>query len=190
MTLKNQLIVTGVVEALAINGSPVERISFNLDGPKDDAHQGFTRLLSGHDGAYIRTSGRIKGDEVFNWRSWTGLSAEEIGTVARAIGYKIPVGVLLENLVVSGIPDFTQLAPTSRLVFPQGADGTQAILAVWEENGPCRTVGERLETLHQKPGLKTDFIRAAQGMRGVMGFVLSAGMISVGDEVRIYPPVM
>ena len=68
-------------------------------------------------------------------------------------------------------------------------DLTQAVLAVWEENGPCATVGERLEKHHAKPGLKTDFIRAAQGKRGVMGLVLSAGEVRVGDTVLAYPPV-
>ncbi|MBT7100421.1 MOSC domain-containing protein, partial [Candidatus Poribacteria bacterium] len=45
------------------------------------------------------------------------------------------------------------------------------------------------EKHHAKPGLKTDFIRAAQGKRGVMGLVLSAGEVRVGDTVLAYPPV-
>jgi hypothetical protein len=189
MPPKNQLLATGTVTSLAIDGETTGRITFDLAGPIGDIHYGFTRSLSGHDGAYIRTSGLKKGDTVFNWRSWTGVSTEEIGDVAKAIGYEIPAGILLENLSIRGIPHFSQLAPSSRLVFPQAADGSQAVLAVWEENGPCRTVGELLELLHQKPGLKTDFIRAAQGKRGVMGFVLSPGTVSVGDTVLVYPPV-
>ena len=39
------------------------------------------------------------------------------------------------------------------------------------------------------PDLKTNFIRAAQHRRGVMGFVFAPGSILVGDTVLVYPPV-
>ncbi len=182
----------GRVETLALNGTPVSSIMFELVGPIGDRHAGFTRHLSGHDGGYIRTSNLQKGAMAFNWRSWTGLSQEEVSDIEKTIGHTIPVGCLLENITISGIPNFTQLEPTSRLVFPaHTVDGVtmQTILAVWEENGPCLTVAKRLEDHHQAPGLKTDFIRAAQHKRGVMGFVLSAGTVAVGDQVLVYPPV-
>ncbi len=189
MAPTNQLLAQGFVSALAINGAATDHIQFELDGPVGDIHKGFSRRLSNHDGAYIRTSARKKYDTVFKWRSWTGLSTEELESISRTIGYPIPTGILLENITVTGIHNFSQLPPTSRLVFPKATDSSQAILAVWEENGPCKTVGERLERLHDKPGLKTDFVRAGQGKRGVMGFVLSAGTVAVGDQVFVYPPV-
>ena len=190
--MKPEPIAIGKVVSLAINGIPTEDIAFGLDGPGGDEHIGFARGLSGHDGAYIKSSDLKRGHRVANWRTWTGLSAEEIGSVSKAIGYDISTGLLLENITVEGIPNFSKLDPTSRLVFPSHElDGvlTQAVLAVWEENGPCATVGKRLEEHHGIVGLKTDFIREAQGKRGVMGLVLSAGTVSVGDEVRVYPPV-
>ena len=186
--MSKEPIAIGTVESLAINGEPVEHIRFNLNGPLNDVHAGFSRSLSGHDGAYIRTSDLEKGHSVFNWRSWTGLSVEELDYVESAIGYPIPIGCLLENIVFSGIPEFSQIAPTSRLVFPRRGKN-QAILTVWEENGPCKTVGERLEQHHGVSGLKTDFIKHAQQKRGVMGFVLAEGIVSVGDAVKLYPPV-
>ncbi|MBT3271089.1 hypothetical protein HN371_28365 [Candidatus Poribacteria bacterium] len=190
--MSNGPLATGTVDSLCINGEPVESIRFRVDGPDGDSHSASTRKLAGHDGRYIRTSDLAQGKEVFNWRTWTGLAAEEIAEVEATLGLDIPQGCLLENITVSGIAGFSQLDPTSRLVFPsrgEGADLTQAVLAVWEENGPCATVGERLEKHHAKPGLKTDFIRAAQGKRGVMGLVLSAGEVRVGDTVLAYPPV-
>jgi len=185
-------IATGTVVSLAINGEQVQKIMFGLDGPIGDNHAGFDRRLSGHDGDYIRTSRLTKGSQVFNWRSWTGLSLEETNAVEQTLGFDIPVGCLLENITISGIPNFSKLETGTRLVFPAHmSDGnvTQAILAVWEENGPCRTVGERLETHHGIEGLKTRFIREAQNKRGVMGFVLSAGTVSCNDQVLVYPPV-
>ena len=185
-------IATGLVNSLAIDGAPVLNIKFELDGPVGDKHAGFDRYLSGHDGDHIRTSGLMKGARVFNWRSWTGLCLEEMTEVEQALGHDIPLGCLLENITISGIPNFSKLEPGTRLVFPEHiADGnvTQAILAVWEENGPCRTVGERLEAHHGIEGLKTRLIREARNKRGVMGFVLSAGSVSLQDRVLVYPPV-
>ena len=186
------LIATGRVLDLAINGKAVPSIDFALNGPVGDKHSGFKRRLSGHDGDYIRTSGLVKGAQVFNWRSWTGLSTQEMIEVEQALGVVIPVGCLLENITISGVPNFSKLEPGTRLVFPIRAEddnATQAILAVWEENGPCQTVGLRLEAHHGTPGLKTRFIREARNKRGVMGFVLSAGKVSCGDHVLVYPPV-
>ena len=189
-------IAIGTVSTLAINGKPVSNILFELTGPVGDNHSGFKRRLSGHDGDYIKTSGLLKGAQVFNWRSWTGLSMQELIEVEQALGFEIPVGCLLENITISGVPNFSKLEPGTRLVFPKHVDGdnvTQAILTVWEENSPCRTVGERLEVYHGVyhgvEELMTRFIREAQNKRGVMGFVLSAGKVSRNDQVLVYPPV-
>ena len=185
-------IASGTVSSLAINGESVPQIMFGIEGPVGDSHAGFERRLSGHDGDYIKTSALVKGSRVFNWRSWTGLSLEEMAQVEQALGFDIPVGCLLENITISGIPNFSQLEPGTRLVFPGHVSRnrlTQAIFAVWEGNGPCRTVGERLEAHHGTLGLKTGFIRKAQNKRGLMGFVLSAGTVSCGDQVLVYPPV-
>lgn len=185
-------IATGVVESLCVNGNPAESVLFLLDGPYGEIHSGFTRNLSGHDGEYMRTSALTKGKTVFNWRTWTGLSREEVTDIESKIGVAVPQGCLLENITVSGIPNFSKLEPATRLVFPAKnncGNGKQAILAVWEENGPCKGVGQPLEDYHRAPGLKTRFIAAARNRRGVMGFVLAAGRVNVGDKVLVYPPV-
>ena len=186
-----QPIAKGTVEYLCVNGEVRESVDFCLDGPYSDMHTGFIRRLSGHDGEYMRTSSLQRGEKIFNWRSWTGLSCEELSEIEKGLGASIPPGCLLENITVSGIPNFSKLAPTTRLVFPfreNGFSGKQAMLAVWEENGPCKTVGQRLEDYHNEPGLKTRFVAAAQNKRGVMGIVLAAGEIHRGDEVLVYPP--
>ena len=187
-----QPIHNGTVTSLALNGERAFSVMFGLDGPIGDRHAGFDRHLSGHDGAYIKTSQLQKGARVFNTRSWTGLSIEELAAIEAEIGYDIPIGCLLENITFGGIPNFSQLEPGTRLVFPAhtiNGHTHQAILIVWEENGPCRTVGERLENHYDAKGLKTDFVRFAQHKRGVMGFVYSAGPVSWKDPVLVYPPV-
>jgi hypothetical protein len=188
--VENKPIAAGRVVSLCINGKPAETITFLLDGPEGDTHRGFSRALSGHDGGYIRTSGLQKGGMVFNWRSWTGLSLEEVGQVEAALGVSIPEGCLLENIVVEGIPTFSLLPPATRLVFPARAGAVsrrQAILAVWEENGPCSGVGSRLAQHYSRPELNSRFVAAARQKRGVTGFVLAAGTVRRGDEVLVYP---
>ena len=190
---KNELMATGKVTSLSINGKPSRwYVTFTLDGPYTDSHSGLVRKLSDHDGVYTKTSHMKKGAKVFNWRSWTALSLEEIEEIESSLKLKIPQGCLLENIVISGIPNFSKLKPTTRLVFQSNDNflkDNRAVLAVWEENGPCGTVGKRLEEHHKKPGLKTDFIAAAQNKRGLMGIVLYAGIIAIGDSVLVYPPV-
>lgn len=187
--MKNQLLAKGRVTGLCVNGEPTERLLFDWDGPAHDKHSGYTRAISGHDRAYKETSDLKKGDLVFNWRSWTGIASEEILEVEKEIGYNIPPGCLLENITFSGIPAFSELPPTSRLVFPERYEWSQAILAVWEQNAPCHGVGKRLEEHHQLPGLSPRFIKAALRKRGLMGFVLRYGIVDIGDEVLVYPPV-
>jgi hypothetical protein len=185
--MADTLIAVGRIEHLCLNGEEVNFIDFRFTGPTGDKHSGMTRKLSGHDGDYLKSSELQRGEEVFNWRSWTALSAEEVSDVESLIRHDIPPGTLFENMVISGVPNFSTLPPTSRFVFRRSA--TQPILAVWEENGPCKTVGERLARLHEKPDLTKDFIKYAQGRRGVMGFVLSPGRVVIGESVKIYGPV-
>jgi hypothetical protein len=189
--MDSKVIAEGKVKSICINGEEQRNASFALDGPRGDTHQGFSRRLSGHDGEYRRTSKLDKGASVFNWRSWTGLSSEENTAIEEELGVTFPPGCLLENIVVSGIPSFSRLSPTTRLVFPSRKCwlGEQVILAIWEQNDPCRTVGDRLEKHHGIPGLMTRFVAAAKDRRGVMGFVLAAGKIEVEDTVLVYPPV-
>ncbi len=185
-------IATGIVEALSINGKEVPEITFRFDRPFDDTHSDLSRKLNNHDRAYLATSKLKKGTPVFNWRRWTGLSSEEILIMEQALGYKIPVGCLLENIIISGIPNFSKLPPTTRLVFPDKVRGYatyQTILAVWEENGPCHTAGKRLAEIHENNDLEANFVREAKDKRGVMGIVLSNGIVRKGDEVLVYPPV-
>lgn len=161
-----------------------------MSGPQGDVHVGSMRPLSGHDGVFINTSDRSAGNPVFNWRTWTALSREELDQVESAMDALIPPGCLLENFIVSGIPEFSKLAPTTRLVFqqPHGDGFMRPILAVWEENTPCKGVGQRLEDLYGRAGMKDAFKSLAKNKRGVMGFVLAQGIVKVGDTVKVYPP--
>ena len=185
---KNQVLAVGRVEALCINGNSVKKIKFLPTGPKGDVHAGFLRQINGHDTAYLSTSSlKKKHHKVLNTRTWTALSSEEVKEIEQQLNLPVPAGCMMENLIISGVPHFSQLPPTSRFVFPFRYEN-QAILAVWEENGPCSGIGEPFERRYGIEGLKTKFIAAAIHRRGVMGLVYAPGHVEVGDEVRVYPP--
>lgn len=189
--MESELIGTGRVASLCIDGTIVDQIEYCLDGPSGDKHRGFTRALGGHDGAYARASKLRKGAPVLNWRAWTALSVEDLAETEKALGVKIPAGCLLENMLISGIPSFSKLAPTTRLIFPERPhrdQNTQAMLAVWEENTPCAVVGARLAQHHNQPGLTKRFVLEARNRRGVVGLVLAPGLVEIGDEVLVYSP--
>lgn len=187
--MPNEQIAVGQVYSLCINGLSVREIRFEFDGPSGDTHQGFTRKISGHDGAYKRTSALSNGDEVFNHRMWTALSLEELSEARAVLGKEIPAGCLLENMTVSGIPSFSKLAPTSRLVIVSEDERRQTILMGTEENGPCHKVGKRFAERYGASSLQADLINAMKSRRGLMGIVFSRGLVRVGDIVRVYPPV-
>jgi hypothetical protein len=186
--MPNELIAKGRVESVCINGEVKPHIDFWFNGVQGDKHVGFRRMLSKHDGAMKLTSELEKGAEVFNTRQWSGISTEEIGEIEAAIYAKIPPGILQENLTLSGVPNFSKLLSGTRIVCPM-RDGHQAILAVWQENKPCYVVGRRLAEFHHREELEQNFIRHAQGKRGVVGFVISLGRMMIGDEVLVYPPI-
>lgn len=182
-------IAVGRVVWLGINGYSVTMLDFNCGGPAGGHNSGNRRSLNGSDSEYLGTSKLKKGDSFFNFNTWTALSREEVNDIEEKLHLPVPNGCLLENIIVSGVPQFSNLNPTTRLVFPQrisNSDRTQAILAIWEKS---KTVGDRLEQHHRKPGLRADFVAVAPNSSGVTGFVLAAGQINVGDEVLVFPPV-
>lgn len=185
-------IAIGHVASLAINGASTERIHFEFEGPQGDKHASRIHQLTEKDSRLLSISGLPQGHPVFNYRSWTALSCEELQEIESAISRPIPQGCLLENMQISGIPSFSTLPPSSQLHFPArrafGKKMCKAILAVWEKNTPCDIVANRLATLSESPSLRAAFEYAARGKRGVVGFVLSSGYAFVGDEVLVYPP--
>jgi hypothetical protein len=94
-------------------------------------------------------------------------------------------------MIISGILNFSQLAATTRFVFPertQRDQNIQAILAVWEENTPCAVVGARLARHYDQPHLAQRFVVEARKRRGVVGLVLAPGLVEKGDKVLVYSP--
>jgi hypothetical protein len=185
MTLLNKMPFSGKVEQLMSRPSrdtgfekaPTGSLTLTLQGPADDCHTGETRL------ADSRTLPLYKRDTVIrNVRQLTLLSVEELEETAERIGIPaIDPGWFGANIVVSGIPDFTLLPPSTRLQFPSGAT-----IVVDMENYPCSQIAKVVERHH--PGTQFKVVDAAMHKRGVTAWVEREGEIKTGDAIKIICP--
>lgn len=85
------------------------------------------------------------------------------------------------NLCLSGIPDFTQIPPATRLLI-----GDQVSLVVDVENEPCKYPANIIDKHH--PGFGAQFVMSAMHVRGVTAWVECGGVITKGDLVAVHTP--
>ncbi|MDX8347260.1 sulfurase [Cognatiyoonia sp. IB215446] len=123
-----------------------------------------------------------KGTEIRNVRQLSVLSAEELAEIADACGLAaLDPAMAGASLVISGIPDFTHVPPSSRLQFASGAT-----IVVDMENRPCHLPAKVINADH--PGAGDKFKAAAKDKRGVTAWVEREGAVQVGDSVRLHVP--
>ena len=184
MTLLNVLSFQGKVESLLARASRSEgfvkaqtdQIALTFAGP-DDCHAGLTRKSDS------RTLPLYKRNiDIRNVRQLTLLSAEELAEVAARLSIpEVKPEWLGANMLVSGIPDFTLLPPSTRLQFPSGAT-----IVVDMENYPCSQIAKVVESHH--PGTQFKVVEAAMHKRGVTAWVEREGMVKTGDAIKIITP--
>jgi len=177
--------IVGTVETLLVNGDAdsglattgIGSAKVNFDGIEGDCHSSLVRE------ACVRTREQYAiGTPIRNTRHFSILSVEDLAVIAAKMG--VPhlkpewVGA---NLLLSGIPNFTQLPPSSRLIFSGGVS-----LVVDMENEPCKYPGEIIEMSF--PGKGHLFAYNARGLRGVTAWVEKEGRISQGDTVSLHIP--
>lgn len=162
---------------VALASTPLTEISAGFAGAPGEAHGGLTRP------ACSRVAGQYKRDtEIRNVRQFTILSQEELAAIARDMGIAtLDPALLGASMVISGIPDFTHLPPSSRLQANSGAT-----LVVDMENRPCTLPAPGIETAH--PGFGKTFKPAALGRRGVTAWVEREGIFRIGDPIRLHIP--
>ena len=154
-----------------------DELTLTLDGIVGDCHSGQARKS---DSRTLKQYPR--GTEILNSRQVSIVSVEEMAEVAERLG--IP-NVMPEwvgaNLVVSGIPDFTLVPPSTRMMFSSGA-----VLIIDIENAPCKYPAEVIERHH--PGHGLAFPKVAKHKRGVVARVEKAGQVRKGDTISLYLP--
>jgi len=176
--------LVGTIVALLVNAdgetlesTALERVEVDWGGFVGEVHGGLTR----------RSCSRVqrlypKGTEIRNTRQVSALGAEELDAIARELGLdELEPGWLGANLVVKGLPDFTHLPPSSRLV---ATNGTALVIDM--ENAPCRFPAEIIE--RHRPGHGAEFPKVAQGRRGVTLWVERPGTLALGDELTLHVP--
>ncbi len=177
--------ITGRVEGLylvedsetSIASEAVQRVAASFRGVAGDCHTSLTR------GACVRTKAQYaEGTEIRNVRQLSIVSVEDLEAIAREMGLpEIKPEWLGATMCVSGIPDFTLVPPSSRLIFSGGTG-----LVVDMENEPCAWPGKQIEMRH--PGYGRLFVRNAKNRRGVTAWVEREGGIAVGDSVALHIP--
>lgn len=165
------------VENLAIRAEPVAEMPLTLAGFAEESHGGLTRpscsrVLALHP----------RGTAIRNSRQLCLVSAEEMAEVASGLGLEhwdhAWVGA---SVVLSGIPDFSHLPPSSRL---QGPDGVTLVVDML--NRPCQ---EPAVTIAKATGGRGKaFKTVAEGRRGVTAWVEREGMLRPGDRLRLFIP--
>lgn len=155
----------------------VEQVEAAFAGFAGEAHGGLTRPACS----------RVKlqyprGTEIRNARQVSIVSAEDLADIAAAMGLEAVAPEWLgASMVVAGVPAFTTIPPSSRLIFAGGVG-----LAVDMENAPCRFPAEHIEALH--PGKGLSFPRHAAGRRGVTAWVERPGRIALGETFTLHVP--
>ncbi len=148
-----------------------------LEGFIGDVHYGFIRKSDGRD------PGIIRGTPVRNWRQWSAVSVEELQVIADTMSIKeLQPWLLAANVTLSGIPDFTALPRGTELLFDGGV-----ILTVECENTPCTLPGKEIAAKHIGK-TAPEFVKAALHMRGLVGVVYRAGVITLDESVKIKLP--
>lgn len=161
----------------SLRSVPQDEVTLTFAGIAGEAHGGLTRPSCSR-----VVSQHPRGTEIRNTRQLSVVSAEELAEIAADCGLsELDPALVGASLVISGIPDFTHLPPSSRLQTPSGAT-----LVVDMENRPCHLPAKPINADH--PGAGDRFKTAAKGKRGVTAWVEREGLIRVGDTVRLHVP--
>lgn len=149
----------------------------SFTGLVGDAHSGLTRLSCSRVKAQYP-----RGTPIKNTRQISIISDQELIEIAYRMGVEeIRPEWLGINLVFTGIPQLTQLPPSTRLIFDNGAS-----MVVDLANGPCKAPHELI--VQHYPQLQSSFMIAAKDKRGVTAWVEAEGIIHVGQRCHVHLP--
>lgn len=160
-----------------IRSAPSDAAQLSFAGLAGEMHSGRTRA------SCVRVKEQfVQGTEIANTRQLSIVSQQELEAIAVRMGLgRIAPEWLGATMVVSGIPDFSHVPPSSRL---QGPDGASLIIDM--QNRPCMLPAREIEADH--PGYGPKFKPAAKGRRGVTAWVECEGRMALGDTLRLFVP--
>lgn len=160
------------IETVAVSAMPLD-----FAGHAPDVHAGLTRASCSR-----VTQQHPRGTDIRNVRQLSILSAEELALIAEKLDLpSIDPTWVGASIILSGIPDFTHVPPSSRL---QAENGTTLVVDM--ENRPCHIVSRTIEA--DRPGHGKGFKTAANGRRGVTAWVERPGLLEIGTRLRLHVP--
>ena len=164
-------------EGGTLRSTPLDSVEATLDGFPGESHGGATRP------ACSRISTQYpRGTAIRNVRPLTILSAEELAEIAARMEIaRIDPAWVGASMVIEGIPDFSHVPPSARLMAPSGAG-----ITIDMENRPCIYPGREIEK--EAAGFGKRFKPAAKGLRGVTAWMEYGGRLSVGDTLVLHVP--
>ncbi len=161
-----------------ITSRAVSEMTLDFGGVAEDAHYGETRLSCSR-----VTQQYQKGTSIRNTRQISVVSQEELNAIATELELEtLDPTWLGATIVLSGIPDFSHIPPSSRLQ----CERSGATLTVDMYNRPCHIVSKTIEGV--RPGHGKDFKLVAKERRGVTAWVELGGELRLGDEMRLHIP--
>lgn len=179
--------IKGNVEALFITpkGENVSKLIeggiFTNEGLLGDRHFGITMLSNS------RTPEFPRGTIIRNRRQVSLVSQEELDATAKELGInEIKPEWLAANLLVSGIPHFSQLPVGARFFFAGGL-----VLFNDGENFPCKIPAKTVQNQYEQiKGIQQNFIKAAMHRRGLVAWVEHPSQLVTPSTFEIeLPPV-
>lgn len=155
----------------------LDEMPLSFAGAEGEVHAGLTRLSCAR-----VTSQYPRDTEIKNTRQISIVCAEELAKIASTLDLdEIDPKWLGASIVVSGLPDFSHIPPSSRL---QSQDGVTVTVDV--QNRPCVFPAKTIE--RDKPGQGNAFKAAAKGLRGVTAWVEREGTLRLGDTLTLHVP--
>ncbi len=157
----------------------VDQLGLSFGGIDGDRHGGYTRKSGGREPWYPR------GTEMRNERQLSLLSPQDMTAIASGLGVDtVQPEWIGGNLLIGGIPDFTQLPPRTCLFFAGGVT-----IRIDGLNVPCRLSGRSIAAHYpEKNNLELDFVKVARYLRGLVGWVEKPGTITMGEAVEVRVP--
>lgn len=154
----------------------VPELELSFEGIVGDHHAGLTRKSGGREPWYKR------GTEMRNERQVSLLSVEEVAIIAERLDVEqIDAGRIGANMLVQGLPQFSQVPPRTQIFFPSGA-----VLRIDGYNAPCKIAGAALQADYEaREDIELGFVKAAEELRGLVAWVERPGVVRQGDEIKV-----
>jgi hypothetical protein len=136
-----------------------------------------------------------RGTVIRNDRQISALCVAELAEIAALLGIEALLPEWIGgNLMIDGVPGFSQIAPGSRLAVGgawggKGRFDGNAVLRVEAYNAPCRLSGQAVAAAVGRPELEFAFVKAAARLRGLVLSVDLPGRIAPGDAVVVLQPM-